>query len=137
MSLIVCSESEGSVYSSSISGVTAAVECRSVTGSAAVSCSAFIRTPDLSTALAGWIVDSAPDSNVLPYDATVADLPGVAADPDTHHIFSSAASSEVAGLVSGLGDLRPHGPVLLAWMLGQYVARGKEGLAQGAGAAQR
>ena len=140
MSLIVCSESEGSggsVYSSSISGVTAAVKCRSVTGPAAVSCSAFIRTPDLSTALAGWIVDSAPDSNVLPYDATVADLPGVAADPDTHHIFSSAASSEVAGLVSGLGDLRPHGPVLLAWMLGQYVARGKEGLAQGAGAAQR
>ena len=140
MSLIVCSESEGSggsVYSSSISGVTAAVECRSVTGPAAVSCSAFIRTPDLSTELAGWIVDSAPDSNVLPYDATVADLPGVAADPDTHHIFSSAASSEVAGLVSGLGDLRPHGPVLLAWMLGQYVARGKEGLAQGAGAAQR
>ena len=53
-------------------------------------------------ALAGWIVDSAPDSNVLPYDATVADLPGVAADPDTHHIFSSAASSEVAGLVSGI-----------------------------------
>ena len=82
-------------------------------------------------------MDSAPDSNVLPHDATVADLPGVAADPDTHHIFSSAASSEVAGLVSGLGDLRPHGPVLLAWMLGQYVARGKEGLAQGAGAAQR
>ena len=113
------------------------MKCRSVTGPAAVSCLAFIRTPELSTALAVWIVDSAPDSNVPSHDATVADLPGVAADPDTHHIFSSAASSEVAGLVSGLGDLRPHGPVLLAWMLGQYVARGKEGLAQGAGAAQR
>ena len=52
-------------------------------------------------------------------------------------LASGQALEQVSGLVSGLGDLRPHGPVLLAWMLGQYVARGKEGLAQGAGAAQR
>ena len=58
----------------------------------------------------------------------VSDLPGVAADPDNHHIFSSDKTQEIGGHVSGLGDLRPHGPIMLAWMLGQFMARGQAGL---------
>ena len=30
--------------------------------------------------------------------------------------------------VGGLGDLQPHGPVMLGWMLGQFLARGQAGL---------
>ena len=28
----------------------------------------------------------------------------------------------------GLGDLRPHAPIMLAWMLGQFMAKGASGL---------
>ena len=31
-------------------------------------------------------------------------------------------------LVLGLGDLRPHAPIMLAWMLGQFMAKGAPGL---------
>eukprot|EP00092_Neocalanus_flemingeri_P011668 GFUD01012572.1.p1 GENE.GFUD01012572.1~~GFUD01012572.1.p1 ORF type:complete len:1697 (+),score=556.35 GFUD01012572.1:89-5179(+) len=56
------------------------------------------------------------------------DLPGVTADPENHHIFGGEKGGDIEKLVSGLGDLRPHGPPMLAWMLGQYLARGQEGL---------
>ena len=57
-----------------------------------------------------------------------ADLPGVAADPDHHQIFCGDKTPAIEKYVSGLGDLRPHGPVMLAWMLGQFIARGQAGL---------
>jgi len=56
------------------------------------------------------------------------DLPGVTADPENHSIFGEEKGGEIEKLVSGLGDLRPHGPPMLAWMLGQYLSKGQEGL---------
>ena len=56
-------------------------------------------------------------------------MSGIGADPDNHHIFSSDKTHQLEKHVSGLGDLRPHGPVMLGWMLGQYLARGQSGLA--------
>eukprot|EP00090_Calanus_glacialis_P005097 TRINITY_DN13917_c0_g1_i1.p1 TRINITY_DN13917_c0_g1~~TRINITY_DN13917_c0_g1_i1.p1 ORF type:complete len:1697 (-),score=641.63 TRINITY_DN13917_c0_g1_i1:67-5157(-) len=56
------------------------------------------------------------------------DLPGVTADPENHNIFGEEKGAEIEKVISGLGDLRPHGPPMLAWMLGQFLAKGQEGL---------
>ena len=56
------------------------------------------------------------------------DLSGVSNDLESEKIFGGAKGGEIEKLISGLGDLRPHGPPMLAWMLGQYLARGQEGL---------
>ena len=44
------------------------------------------------------------------------DLPGVSADPDNHQI-SGDKTQAIEKYVSSLGDLLPHGPVNLFWML--------------------
>jgi len=56
------------------------------------------------------------------------DLPSVTGDPEHHQIFGGDKGGDIEKLVSGLGDLKPHGPPMLAWMLGQYLSRGQEGL---------
>ena len=58
----------------------------------------------------------------------IADLPGVAGDPDTHHVFTGPKATDIDKAVSGLGDQLGHGPVLLGWMLGQLMCRGAAGL---------
>ena len=56
------------------------------------------------------------------------DLPGVAGDPDSHHVFAGEKAADIDRAVANLGDELAHGPVLLGWMLGQLMCRGTEGL---------
>jgi len=58
----------------------------------------------------------------------VIDLSSISEDSRKHKIFGGENVDRIEKKVSGLGDLKPHGPPLLAWMLGQYLARGQDGL---------